>query len=693
LLNDMETGNLQVPRFQREFVWPLTKTRELLDSIYKEFPIGTFFLWRAPAGSQPLYRPLGDMGIPEPKPGMPVSYILDGQQRLASLYVAIKGIRVEWRDYGRICIDLETATQYDQKKEEDSKDEIFVYRSSDNRRYVAVKDLVGPDNLTIYNNILQNWQPAFNKASNLLRNNYPFSVVWIQEQTLEDAIVIFQRINQAGQRLSRYDLVCANVWTDDFDLRKRVADLNRGYALQGFGAIDETIFTQTFALILKDQCTTVAELSLETDEILGVWTGVLRALHLAIDFVVNNLGVRHAEYLPYSGIIVVLAYYFYHAPTSAITAKEREALWNWFWRVTLSERYSATSPSRMAEDAKKLRTLIDGQEVVFNYPSTVTPESVARTRMTSTTSSLRNAALCMLALKQPRNLKDGSPVNLKDSFFSNLKSPERHHVFPVGYLRSRDIPATQVHLLPNFCLIPADLNREISNRAPAQYFAEYQSVNPEFAAAAESHILPVAPAGAVWKNDFNAFIEERAKRIADELNRLLVGGCAEITVRLETPPVSEVDTLEIRLRDFIDHVLTAYLGPNYWKQAMPGDVIVDVKELIADLLSRHPYEDQAQFLSARRRLDFCDVSHYEKIILKNWRQFEGSFQRKEEFERHSSAYRKLRNCVQHNRKPTDIEQKNGEAAMLWFEKIIDKYEQMIATAEGGGDELEDQESQ
>jgi hypothetical protein len=126
---------------------------------------------------------------------------------------------------------------------------------------------------------------------------------------------------------------------------------------------------------------------------------------------------------------------------------------------------------------------------------------------------------------------------------------------------------------------------------------------------------------------------------------------------------------------------------------MPGDVIVHVEERIADWLSRHPYEDQAQFLSARRRLDFCDVSDYGKTILKNWRQFEELFKRTDEFERHIRAYRTLRNCVQHNRKPTDIEQKNGEAAMLWLERILDQHERMIAAVEGSGDELEAQESQ
>ena len=58
LLNMMSSGALQIPRFQRDFVWSLPKTRALLDSIYKEFPIGTFFLWKAPMDAPHLSRPL-----------------------------------------------------------------------------------------------------------------------------------------------------------------------------------------------------------------------------------------------------------------------------------------------------------------------------------------------------------------------------------------------------------------------------------------------------------------------------------------------------------------------------------------------------------------------------------------------------------------------------------------------------------
>jgi len=691
LLADMEAGRLQVPRFQRDFVWPLTKTRALLDSMYKEFPIGTFFFWQAPPGSPPLSRPLAELGIPAPPPGFEISYILDGQQRLTSLYVTIKGVKLGSRDYSRVCIDLETAARYEQNTDEGFEESIFVYHRSDNQRYIAVRDFLGQDHLSIYDGIPRQWKPAFNKAHNLFQT-YPFSVVWIREQTLGDAIEIFQRINQGGQRLSRYDLVCANVWRDDFDLRKQVAALNRQFAQQGFGVLHETIFTQTFALVLKDKCTTAAELSLKTDEVLEVWDRVVRSLRLAVDFVANNLGVKRSDYLPYRGILVVLAYYFYHRSSSAISAREREVLWQWFWRVTLSERYSSTSPSRMAEDALKLRAMLDGEEISFDYPSKATPDAIARTKMTSTTSALRNAVICLLALKRPQNLKDGSPVNLADDFFSNLKKAERHHIFPVDYLRRQGFPVASVHLVPNFCFIPADLNREIGNRPPAEYLAQFQKDNPLFTAAAESHLLPVSPDAAVWEDDYERFLSERARLIAEELNRFVESKPDELVgegnVAPKSPLEVKVDLLEIRLRDFIDHRLSAMVGSHYWKQTMPGDVITTVRERISEWLSRHPYLDRSEVASGRKKLDFCDVSHYEKIILRNWTLFGDFFRRKDEFQRHMAAYRTLRNCVQHNREPTDVELKLGEAAIAWLQRILDQYERETrAYDEEDGEEL------
>jgi len=679
LLNEMKAGRLQVPRFQRKFVWSLSKTRRLLDSMYKEFPIGTFFLWRAPTGSPRLFRSLPELGIPEPQSGMDITYILDGQQRLSSLHVTINGYKLGRRDYGRISIDLEAATHYDQSTEEGFEEDIFVYHSGDDRRYVSVCDLVSSEHLMIFKNIPEAWQSAFNKAYNIFQT-YPFSVVWIQEQELSDAIEIFQRINQAGKRLSRYDLICANVWTENFNFRKRIDSLNRDLARKGFGRLKSTIFTQTFALILKDRCTTAAELSLNTDEIVENWDRVIRAIELAIDFASTNLGVKRAEYFPYRGIVPVLAYYFYHASKSALSIQERQTLWEWFWRVSLSERYSSTSPSRMAEDALKLREMLSGQSVTFDYRPKVTPEAIRRNRMTRTTSALRNAAICMFVLRQPRSLKDNSPVNLQDQFFSSLKKAERHHIFPVGHLKDQGISGRRVHALPNFCFIPSDLNREIGKQAPADYLLQYREGNPLFEAAANSHLLPIDKDSAVWDNDFNSFLEERAELIAKALQNLVESSPDEFAepskVKTEKPAIEiQIDLIEVRLRDLIDHRLTAMVGTHYWKPTMPGDIIGYTKERIKQHLEEHPYKDWSDYPPGRSRLDFCTTGQYYQIFRKNWQLFAEIFGKERELERHLAAYNALRNAIKHNREPSDIQIANGEAAIKWLGRILDKYEE------------------
>jgi len=691
LLNGIRAGHIQVPRFQRDFVWPLSKTRKLLDSMYKEFPIGSFFLWNAPANAPLLSRPLPELEIPAPQPGSAITYILDGQQRLTSLYCVIFGIRFGQRDYGKISIDLKVATEYLNSHNEDFNNDIFVYRTGDNHQFIAVKDLTGLDHLNIFSQVPDEWKGAFNKASNLF-TIYPFSVVSIQDQLLGNAIEIFQRINQSGKPLSRFDLVCANVWTETFDFRKKVNEVNRTFENKGFGIIEETIYTQTFALIVSEQCTTAAELTLTTEDIQSKWDVAIRSIGLAVDYLVHNMGVVRVDYLPYRGLLAVLAYFFYISGGN-ISVADREILWKWFWRTTLSERYSSTSPTRMAEDAEKLKKHLSNEQVLFNYAYSITTDSIIRTKMTSTSSALRNATLCLLSLKEPRNFKDNSLVNLRDNFFTNLKQAERHHLFPVGYLKAKNIDTNKVHLLANFCFIPASLNKEISSKAPSNYMGTYKRDNPQFKLVLETHLIPNEDDSAIWNDDFDKFLKERSLLIANELNQIVEAGPSDLQPSLLVYSDSRVDVLEINIRDFIDHRLLAMVGDSYWKDAIPSDINEYVKERINDHISRHPYESLSDFASARLKLDFCDVAHYHKIILKNWELFQEYFQRKEEFSTHINAFRNLRNCIQHNRPPTDIEKINGDAAILWLSRIVEYYLREESELERvNGDEVEYEES-
>ena len=90
LIRELEKGIIQIPKFQRNFVWSLEKTTGLLDSILRGYPIGTFILWRTGERINSVKK-IGDLELPEPPKEEKIDYILDGQQRIASLYAAYIG--------------------------------------------------------------------------------------------------------------------------------------------------------------------------------------------------------------------------------------------------------------------------------------------------------------------------------------------------------------------------------------------------------------------------------------------------------------------------------------------------------------------------------------------------------------------------------------------------------------------------
>ena len=676
LYNNILQGQLQIPRFQRDFVWPISKTQALLDSMYKEFPIGTFFFWRAPKDHQTLFRELSELNIPKPPEGFPVSYILDGQQRLTSLYVTLSGLKLGSRDYGRICIDLKKAAEFETRHGEDYNENIFVTRTPDNRRFIALQDLVGAKSTQISRSIPDDWADVFVDAGNRFRT-YPFSVVWVRDQPLGEVVEIFQRINQGGKRLSRYDLVAANVWTPNFDFRRRVQAFNKELARLGFGKIDPTIVTQSFALILEDKCTTATELKLKTADIENNWEDVIKSLLLAIDFANSNLGVNRADFLPYRGILVVLAYFFYHSPTSSILANYRNVIWKWFWQVSLSERYSSTSPTRMAEDAIKLRQLFEGKEPKFDYRANASGEAVARVRMTSTTSALRNTILCLLTLKQPLNFKDGSPVNLSSPFFSSLTKAERHHIFPVAYLHQKGFTTRDVHRLANFCFIPANLNKEISSQNPAKYFKDYHDANPNFERATDSHLIPVDGNSPIWQNDYNLFIQARSNLIAEWLNQMLVSDPLDLSKALHPEGSQQdkrvVELIESQIREIIHVRLSAVAGADYWDSVISQKTLKKVRDRIQKKLEKHPYLSWSDFPPGEKYLEECDVSDYIKIIQNNWSDFSIIFGDQNSLVQHFESFRIYRNNVAHNKSSNAVEKKMAEAAILWIQQSLDKF--------------------
>ena len=112
LISAIEQGQIKIPQFQRDFVWTIQKSAGLIDSIVKGYPIGTFIFWRTKERLRSV-KNIGMQVLPEPEQGDFVDYVLDGQQRLTSLFASLKGVTLTKEngkedEFFKIFIDLES---------------------------------------------------------------------------------------------------------------------------------------------------------------------------------------------------------------------------------------------------------------------------------------------------------------------------------------------------------------------------------------------------------------------------------------------------------------------------------------------------------------------------------------------------------------------------------------------------------
>lgn len=111
IFNDIEKGLIKIPQFQRDFVWSINQSAQLIDSILKGYPIGTFIFWKTKEELRSI-RNIGNLKLLDIPKGDFVKYILDGQQRITSIYAAIKGAIVEREKITSLKIFLKYMSTY-----------------------------------------------------------------------------------------------------------------------------------------------------------------------------------------------------------------------------------------------------------------------------------------------------------------------------------------------------------------------------------------------------------------------------------------------------------------------------------------------------------------------------------------------------------------------------------------------------
>ena len=221
LISEIETGQVKIPQFQRKFVWSIKASAKLLDSIIKGYPIGTFIYWRTKERLRSV-RNLGNIQLPEPTDGEYVNYVLDGQQRLTSLFASLKGVQItdeegKESDYSEMYIDL-TA-------EDDG--EIIITDIADlhDNTFIKITDLM-QGSLTKLASFPEEYHSILERYKKIIQS-YNFSVINLKNAPIDVATEVFTRLNVGGKALTLFEIMVAKTYdaVQEFDLSEKYDEL------------------------------------------------------------------------------------------------------------------------------------------------------------------------------------------------------------------------------------------------------------------------------------------------------------------------------------------------------------------------------------------------------------------------------------------------------------------------------------
>lgn len=515
LIADISSGRIKIPQFQREYVWEMKAAAQLLDSIAKGFPIGTFIMWETREELRSV-RNIGNHNLPNTPLGHTTQYILDGQQRITSMYTCFKGLTIERdrksEDFSEIYIDLQAG-----------EDDEIVTISSDNQspdRYIKITDLLYgklSSLLTIYSSDLIDKIDKYKERF----TSYQFSLVILRNAPIEVATEVFTRLNVGGKTLTLFEVMVAKTYdqTANFDLSEKYDELLDDLG-ENYKTIASSTVLQAISCILKNDCTRKQILKLDKNEFIQAWEPVKTAILAAVDYFISYFRIPVSRILPYDALVVPFAYFFYHHSGKPIDEK-RLYLQDFFWRVSLSERYSSGVESKLGQDLKRIDQILSGKLPSYDYEVNVTPDRIIEQGGFSTGRSFIKAILALFSFHEPQSFADGSKVHIDNAWLQIATSKNYHHFFPKAYLKGKEEDFYINHIV-NITIVDDFLNKQVIRaKAPSKYMNDFKKKNLQLDDVMKTHLIDLNQYG-VWDDNYDTFFEKRAEKISEELSKRLI---------------------------------------------------------------------------------------------------------------------------------------------------------------------------
>lgn len=539
LLGEIHSRTTALPDFQRDFVWEPGATQELIVSIANNYPAGSILRVR---DTKRVFAAREFEGAPALDGTKHTFLVLDGQQRLTSLYQAFYGVGehryylylrrlMEGADFDDAIIHIRASTKWVKMREDfavQAKEMLLplsvlkggaggfgqwsckVARQLSDKERIALEDALDA--------IEQKWILAI--------DDYHFPVVTLSESTGADALcTIFETLNRTGVKLSVFELLTARFWPENINLRDLWEKACEQYPIIAAFEVDPYYVLQAIALASRKtpSCKRGDVLNLAPTDIQAWWQRVVSGFAYGLTILRDDCKVVLPKWLPYQTMLTPLAAVLARVgtPKTAEAGSQREKIKRWFWCAVFGQAYESSPNSQSARDVSDLVAWLGGGPL---------PESVRGVRfdpkalrdVTPRQRSIYRGTICLI-LATGTGARDFHTQAVITGNLMNEQGIDDHHIFPDDYLLKKKgvtLGRTRDCVL-NRTLIDRTTNQLISNDAPSIYLAKIRNTPGfPFDAVLASHLLPTGDPSPLLGDDFEAFLTWRQQKLWQEIQQV-----------------------------------------------------------------------------------------------------------------------------------------------------------------------------
>ena len=438
LFRRVSEGDIRIPGFQRGLVWNREQIRALLDSVYRGYPIGSLLFWTASSG---LFKPFvpENVTMPDRPLGTEAQYVLDGMQRLITLYAAFNG--GGGRD-GRfdLAFDLESRRFVHISRQAGAdlaKTQILLKRVFLPRAFIEDQSIIA--GLSRADDLLSEAIALHTKFQ-----EYALPVITIVRASADEAVKMFMNINRGGSDLSTVDFMRALTWHNDFDLNEAVLEI-REELPEAFYPSDETI-AKTIALLLDIDPIPDSILKLQEETVERLEFGIAltkKALGSTAAFLKSTFGIASSEFVPYEGQMLVLAGVF---SQDGIDGRTEMVLKKWFLSSSMTEALQGRPDHAIVKLVRDSIRSVRGNKLLMDLSSDIDPAEFSRKQLRKGT-AISSGLAALFSLKKVRSVFSGEPIAPAD-YLESFDASKFLHIVPRH--------GTSRRLLANLIIISAE---------------------------------------------------------------------------------------------------------------------------------------------------------------------------------------------------------------------------------------------